>query len=181
MPRKAAVLLKFSTKSQLSAFKGVQFPARVACPPQAKQRDEVISQPVTQHVSQRAGHSPGVIFPFGSRRELLLCCHFGFHYSCFFVLEWHGWLWHITACHATLFSCENRKLGAYVGLYKTNCSVLLSCAVPLYFFFLWNCTAENDFVLPSKIVLFSWENQVMVFVLWTKTSEVIWVTEEKLW
>lgn len=28
--------------------------------------------------------------------------------------------------------CENRKLGAYVSLYKTNCSVFLSCAVPLY-------------------------------------------------
>lgn len=46
VPRKAAVLLKFSTKSQLSAFKGAHFSTWVACPPQAKQRDEVISQPV---------------------------------------------------------------------------------------------------------------------------------------
>ena len=29
------------------------------------------------------------------------------------------------ACLATFFSCEYRKLRAYVSLYKTNCSVLL--------------------------------------------------------
>ena len=79
--------LKFSAKSQLSVFKGVQFCAQVDCLPRAKQRDEAISQPVTQHVSQYECQSAGVIFPLGSGIELLPCCHFGFHYSCLFVHE----------------------------------------------------------------------------------------------
>ncbi|KAM7388877.1 hypothetical protein PAMP_022886 [Pampus punctatissimus] len=41
--RKAAAPLKFNTKSQLSSSKAVQFSTWVTCPPQAKQRDEVIS------------------------------------------------------------------------------------------------------------------------------------------
>lgn len=138
VPRKVAVLLNFITKSQLPAFKGVQFSTWIACPPQAKQRAEVISQP------NDTRPQPWCHFPFWLQDRDVFAAILAFISCVFLFLN--------DMTDSVTLPCQSIqlwKLEAYVSLFKTNYCVL-AVLFHLFVCYLWKCTWVN---FPSHLVL----------------------------